>query len=214
MVEINIRRRTAGKRGCARYDQSRDLNCREILLQVIPDRTVSRGEIMEDIRKRLSDINRAIDRRDWAEGATAAVGSLIVLSIAWLTRDPWIRAGSLILAASALGILVVLYWTRRNRRGLRRDLTFEEYCRLNREALDGQIRLIRRVLWWYIAPISIGLNLFVVGLHHARETLVVHIALNVLFAAVIYAMNRRTVYQELVPLRERLNQCLADLGSK
>src|SRR4029434_8069462 len=76
----------------------------------------------------------------------------IMATIACLTRDPWLRAGSLVLAASALGILGVLYWTRRNRRGLRPDLTFEEYCRLNREVLDGQIRLIRRVLWWYIAP--------------------------------------------------------------
>lgn len=169
---------------------------------------------MADMRNRLSDFNRAIDRRDRVESVAAAAGALIALSIACLSRDPWLRAGSLVLAASALGILGVLYWTRRNRRGLRPDLTFEEYCRLNREVLDGQIRLIRRVLWWYIAPILIGLNLSVVGLHHARETLAVHIALNVLGAGVIFAMNLRTVHKDLKPLREDLNRYLAELASE
>jgi len=54
----------------------------------------------------------------------------------------------------------------------------------------------------------------VVGLHDARETLVVHIALNVLGAGVILAMNLRTVHKDLKPLREDLNRYLAELATK
>jgi hypothetical protein len=67
------------------------------------------------------------------------------------------------------------------------------------------------VLWWYIAPCIIGVNVMFVGMTGLGAVSLVYGIVTLLFAWGLYALNMRAVAKELVPRRNELASLLRQL---
>jgi hypothetical protein len=84
---------------------------------------------------------------------------------------------------------------------------------MNRE-VEVQIRLLRSVLWWYLAPCLIAvlaIGLEGVNLTNQWQRLSLGFAIVLLVFAGIYWLNQRCARMDLEPRRQRLQQILDDL---
>src|SRR5205823_4592350 len=91
------------------------------------------------------------------------------------------------------------------------DAPVREFCRIELDRLDGQIQLLRSVLWWYIAPCMVGVNAFFIGLAGFGIASVVYCIVTLLFARWLYALNMKALAMELVPRRNELASLLSQL---
>ena len=57
-----------------------------------------------------------------------------------------------------------------------------EFCRIELDRLDRQIQLLRSVLWWYIAPCILGVNIMFVGMAGLGIDSLVYFIVTLLFA--------------------------------
>src|SRR6185312_11660869 len=97
---------------------------------------------------------------------------------------------------------------------LRLNVTVLEFARQRLTWLDGQIRLLRTVAWWYVAPIFVGCLLIFWGLEgDSPLAFCLSASLDVAVAALIIGLNRQAVRCVLLPVREevaRLIDVLSD----
>jgi hypothetical protein len=77
--------------------------------------------------------------------------------------------------------------------------------------VDTQIRLLENVLWWYIAPMAVGLGLVVLGDDGLSWFTLGYGAAVAVFCAVVYVLNQRTVRRSLRPRREKWTRLLRRL---
>ncbi len=123
-----------------------------------------RGEEMRKIiLKKTEKFDRTIRRRNIQETVAALVVAVFFTYIAWGQRNGIERAGSIILVASSLWIVYYMW-----RRGAEAadpspDQTLEGYQRALVRKYDHQIRLLRNVKFWYLAPMYVGLLTCSVG---------------------------------------------------
>ena len=75
-----------------------------------------------------------------------------------------------------------------------------------------QIRLMRSLPWWYLAPILVGTNLAVfLTTRRPVAVMAIVLPLTIIVVAAVFWLNRRTLRQEMLPLRAELDRCLAGL---
>lgn len=167
--------------------------------------------VADDVRGRVERLHRTVRRRDIFEASVAIVGILVFARLFWMLRNPTARAGAAILVISAAVTMGRLYAARH--RGLTRqvDRSVVDFCRMELEAVDAQIQMLRSVLWWYVAPVLVGANLVYAGLSTSTIGTLVYAAATLAAGAVIYQLNQRAVGRELVPLRLRLDRALSEL---
>ncbi len=130
---------------------------------------------------------------------------------------PKIGAGFLV--CWALFIIYKLHRTRTIQQPASLDAPVCEFCRIELDRLDRQIQLLRSVLWWYIAPCMVGVNIVFTGslLPSGVGTIALGIAslcyglFTLLLAWWLYALNRRAVAKELLPARNELANLLSQL---
>lgn len=169
--------------------------------------TLSESEILRLVKEQSEAFDKRIWRRDLLESIAALA---VFLLFGWMLQDPsWIvRTGALIV----MGGSVYIYW-RLQRARTRHTLPFlnrpvAEVLRTERAKVDEQIHLLKNVLWWYIAPIAIGVLMVAIGQNGWTEFTIVYAAVVLLASAGIYALNQRAVRRCLQPRREKLTRLL------
>ncbi len=174
--------------------------------------TMSDDQILTIVRKRSRDLDRKLLWRDLREGLGGLV--LAALIAPGLIRGPWLtRAGTLVAVA---GVLVVVTMLVRARHSVppSDDSSLIETLRVETAKLDAQIRLLETVLWWYIAPLTLGPVLMVAGEHGASWFTSIYILLAAGLAWGIYALNQRPVQRYLRPRRTDFQRLLDALDAR
>jgi hypothetical protein len=172
----------------------------------------AKEDAMEEIVQNVKLLDRRKLRRDVREILIAAGASgAIAAALGWVT-EPWFRAWIVTLSVSAALIAIWRCVALLRRRSRSASESLAEFCRAELSKLETQIRLLRTLAWWYLAPILVGTNLYVVATSEApASTMAVVFPITVLVVSAIYWLNRRSLRRELLPLRAELERCLAGL---
>jgi hypothetical protein len=171
-------------------------------------------DAMREIVHSVRELDRRRLRRDLREIVIAAVagGSGVGAAVFVWRVEPWAGIAVLFEGALTVAIAVWLAVALLRRRDRSAGASLSEFCRDERRSLETQIRLMRSLPWWYLAPILVGTNLFV-GATSERPASVLAIVfpITVLVVAWTYWVSRRSLRRELLPRRAELDRCLAGL---
>ncbi len=171
-------------------------------------------DAMEEIVRSVTELDRRRLRRDLREIVIAAVaggGGVIAGALVWMV-EPWAGVAVFFEGALAVAVAVWLAAAMLRRRDRSAGASLTEFCRDERRSLERQIRLMRSLPWWYLAPILVGTNLFVAATSESpAATLALVFPLTVLVVGSAYWLSRRSLRRDLLPLRVELDRCLAGL---
>lgn len=171
-----------------------------------------REAVVASVCRRVERLSGELDRRDLLETAAAVVVILFFGGFLLSSQNLVAKSGAAVIVIWAIFIIVKLYRTRSVQKHSPVDAPVREFCRTEVERLDRQIQLVRSVLWWYIAPCIVAVNLFFVGVAGLGIASVLYCAATLLFAAGIYVLNQRAARKSLVPVRDELANLFADLN--
>lgn len=168
-------------------------------------------ELLDWVQEQSEAFERRIRRRDLLETVAAVLvaglfGYEAATSASWL-----VRIGAAIIV---LGSGFVVWWLRRARTsGPERaaDRSVADRLRAERERVEIQIRLLESVVWWYLAPPTVGATLFIVGLDAGTAATLTSLAVVAAVFGFIWYLNRRAVRTHLRPRRDELNRLLEGL---
>ena len=174
---------------------------------------LSDDELLRLVKENAEAFDEKIRRRDRREGIAAVLVfgffSLMLLDPSWV-----VRAGALLVMGSS----VFIFWTlRRVRTGHSApdaDRPVAEVIRAEREKVDEQIRLLETVLWWYIAPLAVGILLVVGGDAGLSWFTVGYGAFVVGLGGGVYYLNQREVRRHLRPRRTKLTRLLRQVEER
>jgi hypothetical protein len=173
-----------------------------------PGAAAGREDTMTALLAKLEGLERDVRRRDLSE-TIVALGVMALFGWFAMTHDGTLsRAGALLVVAGSAFIIV---WSRRAATPVRRpagfdsDLPLVQFCRRELERVDAQIRLLRGVWWWYVAPITIGVELMVLGTDARGPWTKALISVFVVAVGVtIHLINVYTARHALEPLKAEL----------
>jgi len=79
-------------------------------------------------------------------------------------------------------------------------------------SMDQQIEMLRSVLWWYLLPAFVGVNLVFIDLSSSLLAPAMYfVAVLVLYTG-IWWWNQRAVINDLLPVREKIGTLLHELN--
>jgi hypothetical protein len=128
------------------------------------DPAVKGEEMRKMILNRMEKFDRTIRRRNLREMIAAAAVAAFFSYIAWGQDNGIGRAGSLILVAGSLWIIYYIWRHGTEPSDPNPDQTLAGYQNALIRKYDHQIRLLRRVKFWYLAPFYVGLLTLNAGL--------------------------------------------------
>jgi hypothetical protein len=171
---------------------------------------VPEERLLRRVKAEAEAFDERLRRRDRRE---MIAGAIVFLVFATMLLDPsWVvRIGALIVMGSSVLIGWVLHRARTADRGAVSDRPLAEAVRAEREKVDTQIRLLENVLWWYLAPMMVGLGLVVLGDEGLSWFTLGYGAAVGVFCAVVYVLNQRTVRRSLRPRRKKWTRLLRQL---
>src|SRR5262245_45250688 len=170
-----------------------------------------REAMIARVCRRVERVGGTILRRDLIETVTAVV---LIFVFGWMVislDDLISRVGAGSLVLSLLLIIWKLHRTRTIQCPAPIDAPVRDFCRIELDRLDRQIQLLRRVLWWYIAPIVAGANMVYIGTNGLGIDSLFYVLFTVLLAWFIYALNMLAVATELIPLHDEVADVLSRL---
>jgi hypothetical protein len=170
-----------------------------------------RDQLIATTCRRVERFWGRIFRRDMIE--TIAAVFVIIIFGPIMTRPDRVIAsiGAGILVFWALFIIWKLHRARTVQQPAPLDAPVREFCRIELDRLDRQIQLLRSVLWWYIAPCIIGVNIVFIGMGGSRNESLVYGISTLLLAWGLYALNMSAIAKQLVPPRNELANLLSQL---
>jgi hypothetical protein len=179
-----------------------------------PGVPTGREDTMTALLAKLEGLERDVRRRDLSE-TIVALGVMALFGWYAMTYEGTLsRVGALLVVAGSAFIIV---WSRRaatpaRQSGFESDLPLVQFCRRELERVNAQIRLLRGVWWWYVAPITIGVELMVLG-SDARGPLAKILISGVVVAVGvgIHLTNVYTARHALEPLRTELEARMKEL---
>lgn len=217
-----------------------DIDAFKATWQRQPAPGVPKEDIATMIRRlegRLGNYHRRLFWRDVREIGTAIVvlGFLAAGTVATLREDdPVVQTvlanrgsavGAAIIAISCLWVIGILLHARWRGRDQERSeaLPVRAHLAAERTRVDTQIHLLRRVAWWYLAPLLTGaFTLFTATISafptEGWDTLWKWLAiagyglLLWVFGRFLWKMNQRAASEQLLPLRDDIDRCLAQLA--
>lgn len=171
-------------------------------------RSLSDDELLRFVKEKAEAFDRRLWRRDLLESIAAVA---VFLFFGWiLLRDPswWTRSGALLLMAGSAYVFWRLRRARTRYAPPSPDRPVAEVLRTERAKVEEQIQLLNNILWWYLAPITMGALLIVVGSNGWTWSALVQAALVVLIAGAIYLLNQRGRRCTYEPRHEKLTRLL------
>lgn len=165
------------------------------------------------VSRQVERLGGAVIRRDMLESIAAVVIAILFAGfIAFAPADQVLaKLGAGLLVCWSMFIIYKLHRTRRNQDPAPLDVCVREFFRTELGRLDLQIQLLRSVLWWYIAPCILGVNLMFVGMAGISLASLAYGIATLLLAWGIYALNMRAIARDLVPARNELVALLSQL---
>jgi membrane protein implicated in regulation of membrane protease activity len=170
--------------------------------------TLSDSDILRLVKEKAESLDQRIRRRDLLESIAAVA---IVLFFGWIALQAsswWIRSGAGMVMAGS----VFIFW--RLRRARTRyddpspDRPVAEVIRTQRAKVEEQMRLLDNVLWWYLAPLTVGVLLIIFGNDGWSWATLLQTAVVLAFSAVIYELNQRGLRRTFEPRHEELTRLL------
>jgi Flp pilus assembly protein TadB len=182
--------------------------------ETMSTRTLSDSEILRLVQEQSEAFDQKIRRRDLLESIAAVAVCLFFGWLAWDDPSPLVTAGSLIIIGGSALIFGRLRWARMRSADAPTDQPVTQRLQHEREKTDAQIRLLESVLWWYIAPLLVGLLLVTVGDNGWSAFTFIYGTVVLLGAGWIYVLNQRAVRRSLRPRREKLTRLLNQVSEE
>ncbi len=179
------------------------------------DRSISSSDLenlLDSVQRRYGGMERSIHGRDVREilAAVFVVGAFAAMWPLYRSSPVAILGVALICLGAAFIVYVLL--AARKPEPLSFHASVLDFSRSRLAWLDGQIRLLRTVAWWYVAPMFAGLLLLNWGI--ARGAWLVF-GLQSLFALAVAAgivvLNQWAVRRGLLPVRDDLARLIEAL---
>lgn len=172
----------------------------------------SREDLVAQVCRRVERFWTTVLWRDWRETVVATAVMPVFLHKVWSTNStPLVQLGAAIVVASLLFIVYWLHAERLGRPNAGADAPVRDYCRTELARIDGQIRLLRSVLAWYVGPPFLGVLLMFVGQFGLSLAGFLSVALLAVVAWWLHAINQRAVRNELIPMRDEILELLDQL---
>jgi hypothetical protein len=174
-------------------------------------RSLSDDELLRFVKEKAAAFDRRLWRRDLLESIAAVA---VFLFFGWiLLRDPswWTRSGALLLMAGSAYVFWRLRRARTRYAAPSLDRPVAEVLRTERTKVEEQIQLLNTVLWWYLAPITLGALLIVVGSNGWTWRALIQAALVLFVAGALYLLNQRGRRCTYEPRREKLTRLLEEV---
>ena len=180
------------------------------------DRALSpeeREAVIARVCRRVERIGGTVFRRDLVETIAAVFVIIIFGRYLYVAPADHVvsKSGAAILVCWGLFIIYTMHRTRTIQKPASLDAPVREFCRIELGRLDRQIQLLRGVLWWYIGPCIVGVNVMFVGMAGFGAASLVYALVTLLLGWGLYALNMRAVANHLVPPRNELASLLAQL---
>ncbi|HEX6047906.1 MAG TPA: hypothetical protein VFZ21_01510 [Gemmatimonadaceae bacterium] len=173
--------------------------------------TLSDDDVLALVRSEARRFDRRIRLRDWREMIAGGVGVALIAPVA-VNGNTLTRLGVAVLIVGFIGIAIKLHRARRVRGADRTDAPVAEMLRAERAKVEAQIRLLESVLWWYLAPIAIGVVMVFAGLDGPTWTTLGYAAVVGVMAWWIRRLNAYAARERLYPHRDELTRLLAQVS--
>ena len=152
------------------------------------------------------------DVREWA--ATVVVAGVLLFYVFRQPTIHWLPIGAAILACLPMTYVAII---RQKRPAAEPSRSLTDHLRESIASVRHQVRLLRSVLWWYLAPLALSLLLIQID---ATRTGRVHFDGKLLLSSVvtvgvffgIWKLNQRAVRIDLEPRLRALEKTLAELA--
>jgi hypothetical protein len=169
--------------------------------------------LLKDVQDRCAQLERVIQGRDLRE-ILAALFVVAALGTAWplLQTSRVAVAGFFVIAAGA-GLITFKLLRARQGPSLPFHASVLEFARHRLAWLDGQIRLLQTVAWWYVGPLIVGCLMIGWGLAGFNPLAFSALALlDLTIAAGVIALNRHAVRTQLQPVRDEVARLIDALS--
>ncbi len=172
----------------------------------------SRELALVSVCRTVEKTNLTILRRDIIE-TVAAVVVIFFFGIAMFSLPSWTAvAGAALIVVWAVFIIYKMNRTRMKNRTRDIDLSVREYYEGEAESIDQQIEMLRSVLWWYLLPAFVGVNLVFIGLSSSLLAPAMYFVAVLVLYTYIWWLNQRAVVKDLLPVREKIGALLHELN--
>lgn len=163
---------------------------------------VKTEESFDEVRRNVMNSRRRLDLRDFREITVCVFVFLMFFPTLFLNLPLLTRLGSLVTCTAAVFIGLSMHLGKQRHRVFP-EFSVHQFLAAEIAHLDYQIRLLRNVSWWYLAPPALGYLMFVWGLMPTSEAIIVSGGYFI-FDRAIYWHNQHVIKNDLLPQREEL----------
>jgi hypothetical protein len=158
-----------------------------------------REAMIARVCRRVERLGGVVIRRDVIEAIAAVFVIIYFGRYCYVAPADYLvsKSGAAFLVCWAVFAIYKMYRARTIQKPASLDAPVREFCRTELGRLDRQIELLRSVMWWYIAPCIIGVNIMFVGMAGFGIASLVYGIATLLFAWGLYALNMRAVAKSL-----------------
>lgn len=161
------------------------------------------------MRRKMKDFDKTIRGRDIGEvGACLFVIAVFGFDFLLGKNSSLTQAGCVVLVLSCVFIAWNLIWSKQRLPKVEPNAPVLETVKVELRKVETQIRLLKSVMWWYLLPIIIGLELYFLGLHRPLRANLIVLACSLIVGAVIYWLNQFAAKHSLLPLKQELESLL------
>lgn len=171
-----------------------------------------REEALVRVCRIVEKTNATILVRDLIETAAAIAVIPFFGIMALALQSPVSRIGSAIIFFWGIFVVYRLHHARMSGRTRNHDLSLLEYYRQEARSVSRQIAMLRSVLWWYLAPCMIGVNLVYFGQSKSLAASGFYFAVTLVGSAGIWWFNQHTVRKRFLPLQSEIAALLNELN--
>ena len=169
------------------------------------------GDVLALVQSESRRLDRRIRHRDARELVAAAIGAILIAP-GMFVGSAVARVGAVVMIGG-LAFIALRLTRARKAGGAPADfsLAVAESLRAELRRVDTQIALLESVLWWYVAPVTVGALMMVAGRRGASFFTAGYGVFLLLVAWGIVALNTRAARRTLYPRRAELNALLAQI---
>jgi hypothetical protein len=186
---------------------------REAMDRSIPPNDLN--DLVAVVERRCTETERQVRGRDTREvlAALVVVGAFAAMWPLYRSSPVAVFGVALIVFGSALIVYMLMRSRTQDPAPFHNSVL--EFSRTRLAWLDRQIRLLRNVVWWYVAPLAAGCLLFGWGLAGGRSVaFALHAVVVIAVATGIVLLNQWVVRRHLQPLRDNLARLIQSLEAK
>jgi hypothetical protein len=169
------------------------------------------GAALGSVIRRAQTVRRTVAWRDGLETGLATAGVIFFAILFFTFPGSLAKVGCAVIIGGLVLIIIRLRLARGPLAASGRELTVREFCMSELESVDAQIRLLKSVAWWYLGPVTLGVNLFFFGVRGLAWQSFCYLGATLVLAAFIYWLNQKAVRRRLVPIHDRLRTVLDQL---